>query len=293
MRKFIYISFLLFVVSCTAPMDVSVRPGEARLVINSILTDILTVQSVTVQRSVPYFSGETANWVDNAKVTISTSEGRTYEARWYEPSKAYLTDDSFATAPGVTYTLDVEYDFDEDGTSEHYTATTTILPQPPVLEKIEIVPFKMPMVDIPMYELRLFGQDPPGRNYYVMSISVNGVEYNKLGNMMTVGDRMFQDGKIDGFPISIFSGESGEEDSERISLRSGDEITLRLSNVDADLMRFIAEVQSSGSGENPLFGGPPHNVRTNISGGNGRAVGFFGSLYSARQYEAVVPFMPE
>ncbi len=275
--------------SCTAPLDVNVRPGEARIVINCILTDPINVQRVTVQRTVPYFSNETANWIDDATVTISTSEGRMYEARWFEQDKAYLTDDSFATAPGETYTLDVEYDFDRDGTAEHYTATTSILEQPEVLEKIEIVPFSMPMLTAPMYELKMFGQDPPGRNFYVMRIAVNGVMYDKLESYMTVGDRMFQDGKINGFPLSVFPGAPDEENPDRTYFSPGSEVTIYLSNVDADLMRFIAEVQSSGSPENPLFGGPPHNVRTNISGGNGRAMGFFGSLYSPRHYEAVVP----
>ncbi len=283
-------SSLFTLSSCTAPIDVNVRPGEARIVINSILTDVLSVQRVTVQRTVPYFSNETANWIDDATVSITTSGGRTYRAWWYDPDKAYLTEDSFATAPGETYTLDVEYDFDEDGTPEHYTATTSILEQPQVLEKIEIVPFTMPMITTPMYELQLFGQDPPGRNFYVMRLAVNGVMYEKLENFMTVGDRMFQNGKIDGFPLSIFPGAPSEENPDRTFFSPGSNVTVYLSNVDADLMRYIAEVQSSGSPENPLFGGPPHNVRTNFSGG---ALGFFGSLYSTSQYETIVPGEPE
>lgn len=288
MRNLVNISLLLLTVSCTAPMEVNVRPEEARLVIYSILLDDAVRQQVSVQRSVPYFSGENANWVDDAAVTISVN-GKSYATSWSEVDKAYRTTETFSTAPGETYSLDVEYDFDQDGTREHYTASTTILDQPPVLERIEVVPFTMPMLTAPMYELRMFGQDPPGRNFFVMRIEVNGVRYNRLEDMMTVGDRMFQNGKIDGFPLSVFPGEADEENPDRIWFKPGDNISIRLSNVDANLMRFIAEVQSSGSGENPLFGGPPHNVRTNISGGGGRALGFFGSIYAARQYETVVP----
>ena len=264
---------LLF--SCTAPMNIDVDPEDARLVIYSTLFDAEINQKITVQRTVPYFSTGSAGWVDDARVTITTSEGDTYPAIWNADEMAYLTVDTFSTAVGVTYNLDVEYDFDADGTPEHYTATTTTY-EPLQLEAMSATPFEMPMARIPMYQLAITGQDPPGRTFYLMRVSVNGRLYSELSNWITVGDRMFQDGRFEEFPLGIFPGEEPEDDPGRVWFTQGDEVTLHLSVVEMDFMRFVSEAQSSG-GSNPLFGGPPYNIRTNISGG---AIGFFGSVYS-------------
>jgi hypothetical protein len=47
-------------------------------------------------------------------------------------------------------------------------------------------------------------------------------------------------------------------------LQQGDKVTLELCGITKDYMDFIQEAQDEFWGRNPLFGGQPANIRTNI-----------------------------
>jgi hypothetical protein len=288
---------MFFAVGCTAPIDISVRDAEARPVIYCTLTDRLEPQRVEVGRTAPYFSVVAEAWVDDAAVTISSSGGDLFDAVWDGERKAYLTE-PFAVEPDVDYTLSVTFDFDGDGLMETYTATTRAK-EPPVagsltygpdqvLESIAIEPYDMPMSDIPLYVLKLSGHDPPGRDFYVFRIEIDGELRRGIAEWMTVGDLMFQDGAIDDFPLGLFAAQPDEQDPDAMWFPPGARVRLLVSDVEMDFMRFVSEVQGSGGGANPMFGGPPYNMRTNISDG---ALGWFGSLWSL-PLEATVPGTP-
>lgn len=285
MKYHIIVLLCAGMVSCTAPIDINVRTEDAHPVIYSTLTDQVEQQKVEVSRTIPYFSPETEAWVDDATVTVATSEGDTYTTYWNDERKAYFTTEAFSTVPDVIYTLTVEFDFDGDGTPDTYTATTSAKTPPATFESIAIEPYDLPMTDISAYMLTITGQDPPGRDFYIFRVEINGEIKGEIGNWLTVGDRMFQDSRIDDFPLGIFPGEDNEEEEDDFWFESGDYVRLLLSDVEMGFMRFVSEVQSSGGGANPMFGGPPYNMRTNISNG---ALGWFGSLCSL-SLEATVP----
>lgn len=271
---------------CTAPMNIDVRTEESRLVIYSTLMDALDSQRVWVQRTIPYFSEDiNSGWVDDASVVISTSEGDSYVAHWDEKRKFYITFEKFATAPGVTYTLDVWYDFNGDEEAEHYTAETTVI-EPLYLDAIEVIPISM--MGRQVYRLAIFGKDPQGPNYYIFRVGVNGViKKSQLRDWMATNDRLFDGSDFNNFSLGIYGSEPNEEDTN-VWFAPGDVVSLYLSHVDKDFLSFVFESQQSGSNSNPFFGTPPFNMRTNISGG---AIGYFGSLYST-EVHATVPGDP-
>jgi hypothetical protein len=289
MKKiFLILNFSFLIVSCTAPIDIRVRAGEERIAVYSTLFGDEIHQRVTVQRTMPFFSSDLgASWIPDATVTISSSRGEIYHTWWDVTSNGYITREAFAAVPGVTYTLDVEFDFDSDGTAEHYTASTTPLAPAMKVYAAEIVPTKV--VAMFLYRFLIFGEEPAGKDFYVTRIAINDViRQSRLEHWGLQDDRLFDGSRFDGMTVATFDSERGfdpESREENNWVKPGDEVTLLISNVDEDFFYFISETRQSNGASNPFFGGPPYNARTNISGG---AVGYFGSLCPMR-VSAVVP----
>ena len=293
-------NFSLFIcAACTARMDIDDRFTRSHLVIYSTLSNRIDAtdpaaisvnapdsQRVVVQRTLPYFSSQTEGWIDDAAVTIHSSSGGSWPAEWKEHHNAYLTA-PFAVTVGETYILDVEYDFDGNGLSEHYTATTTALEPNLGSMFFRVHPTTAPM-GRPIYGILLFGNNPLGPDSWIFRVAVNDtIRSVKFKSWIAANDRLIDGKPLLGFPLGTFPSEprpNPQRDSVDVWFTPGDKVTLLYSSVDADFEKFISEIQSSGS-SNPMFGGPPYNPRTNISGG---AIGFFGSLYSAST-DAVVP----
>jgi hypothetical protein len=75
-----------------------------------------------------------------------------------------------------------------------------------------------------------------------------------------------------------------DQGEEKEMLVSGDEITVELNTITKEHAGFIWDAQSELWGSNPLFSGPPANVKGNINNG---AIGFF-SAYSLSRASAIV-----
>jgi hypothetical protein len=67
-----------------------------------------------------------------------------------------------------------------------------------------------------------------------------------------------------------------DQSSEYERLVAGDTVTVELNSLGKEYFNFLQEAQAELRGSNPLFSGPPANVKGNISNG---AIGFF-SAYS-------------
>ena len=66
----------------------------------------------------------------------------------------------------------------------------------------------------------------------------------------------------------------------------GDTVTVELNNMGKEYFGFLQEAQAELRGSNPLFSGPPANVKGNISNG---AIGFF-AAYSVSRASATVSY---
>jgi len=68
-------------------------------------------------------------------------------------------------------------------------------------------------------------------------------------------------------------------------MSSGDSMVVEFSNISKAYYNFINECASQKNGSNPMFGGPPDNISTNISNG---ARGFF-TAYGVSSMSAKAP----
>jgi hypothetical protein len=87
-------------------------------------------------------------------------------------------------------------------------------------------------------------------------------------------DKFFNGNYLFGASVAFLN-----QGDEREKLESGDEITVELDCIDKGYATFLRDAQSELWGSNPLFSGPPANVKGNISN---NAIGFFSAYTISR-----------
>ena len=93
-------------------------------------------------------------------------------------------------------------------------------------------------------------------------------------------DQLYNGNKTNGLPVGyIDQGDPGE------AVVKGDTVGAEIDGIGKAYFDFILNAQSELQGSNPLFGGPPANIKGNISNGG---FGFF-SAYSVTRSRAIVP----
>jgi hypothetical protein len=269
--------FLLLPAACTEPIDVKSDASEPVIAVYGIITNELKEQEINLSRSLPYFEKQQAAGVSGAKVTIRSAENETHEFRENPDLPGqYLSVRLWAAKPEVEYELSIEADFNRDGLPEKYEASTTLIP-PAFLDSAKLVP--MNIMGHFNYALNLYGQDAKTTDYYLFRFAVNGeLKTTALSQYTLIEDFAFNGQYINQLTVRYFDDISEEEkdpDEARetaIYLKSGDEVDIRMSLISKDYFEFIRQSVSELRGGNPLFGGPPSNIVTNISNGG---VGFF------------------
>lgn len=276
--------------SCTAPIDINTRNSEPVIVIYGCLTDENIHQSVRITASSPYFDGKENRNVADADVRIKDSEGNEY-ALEYRQNGYYASRVKFAVRPEVTYFLTVEVDFNADGVTERYEAVTTV---PPLLalDSVEIKPLSI--MGYRHFSLKIYAQDPPGTdNYYLFRFFINdSLSNDRISEFIISEDRLFKDEYINGLNIFYFEDitdkdvvEKNKDKDRAYMVLSGDRIRLRTMNIEMGYFRFINQCTSEMRGENPMFGGPPSNIITNITNG---AAGYF-TGYCIHEIQTEIP----
>ncbi|MDR1381654.1 MAG: DUF4249 domain-containing protein [Tannerella sp.] len=280
---------ILLLSACTAPIDIDTRDSEPVIVIYGCLTDENRYQSVRITSSSPYFDSSENAAVTDATVRISDSKGRDHDLLHGEDGY-YFSDSRFRAYPGVTYHLVVDVDFDGDGLAETYEATTTLRPALTV-DSIAVKPISI--MGFRHYALNIFTQDPPeSQDFYLFRFFINDSISNSRISSYIVSDDEFFNGSYLENTIYYFDDATDEntagrnrEDDNAFLLSPGDRIRLQVSNMEEGYYRFINECTSEMRGGNPMFGGPPSNISTNVSNG---AAGFF-TGYCVRETVATVP----
>lgn len=295
MKQFFYyllsgVITLTCIYSCTAPIDIETSASEPVLVIYGNISDQLEYQEVKISSSSPFFDQQPNPVISNAKVHISTSAGEEFDLEEVTNQKGlYHTLLPFKGMPTVTYTLQVNVDFDKDGVEEEYTATTTML-EAPSIDSIRIN--SITILTRRFFTANLFAENPGKNQYYVTRYLINDTlataRLIQYGGLET---DLLAEGYIDGIWIydfpdyarrDDFTGQAGRD---IVFASAGDTITLLMSSIDKGYFDFITQCQSEYQGENPFFGGPPSNITTNLSNG---AIGYFSST-STSTATAVAP----
>ena len=290
--KLIFISVFLItaLLSCTAPILIDTHDSEPVIVIYGCLTNEYRYQSVRITSSSPYFDSNKNEAVSDADVRIEDSEGNDYKL-FYVKDGYYYSSSVFAVRPGITYKLTVNVDFDRDGDNEIYEAETTI-PSAFSADSIEIKP--MGIMGFRHFSLNIYLQDPVETNdFYLFKFFVNdSLSNDQISKFAVADDEMFNGEYLSGISVFYFEDATDEKvvemnknNDNAYMVLSGDIVRLQIINIEKGYYNFINECASEMRGENPMFGGPPSNISTNISNG---AVGYF-TGYCIRELTTVIP----
>ena len=245
--------------SCTTDITLNLDGATPELVVEGVITTDTMAHSIHLKKTSHYFSNLPAEAISGA--TVSLSDGLTtitlLEA---ELNKGiYRTPSNYYGVEGRTYTLTIDnVDVNIDGVNERYSAScpmSRIIP----IDSIEVKKERLFQND--MWAIKAWFQDPAGEsNYYLVRNYKNDSSVSDSIQEWGITDNEFFKGKyLMGETMMYFSSTKKDE-----KLQPGDKVTLELCSITKDYMGYIQEAQDEFRGRNPLFGGQPANIRTNI-----------------------------
>ena len=245
--------------SCTTDITLNLDGATPELVVEGVITTDTMAHSIHLKKTSHYFSNLPAEAISGA--TVSLSDGLTtitlLEA---ELNKGiYRTPSNYYGVEGRTYTLTIDnVDVNIDGVNERYSAScpmSRIIP----IDSIEVKKERLFQND--MWAIKAWFQDPAGEsNYYLVRNYKNDSSVSDSIQEWGITDNEFFKGKyLMGETMMYFSSTKKDE-----KLQTGDKVTLELCSITKDYMGYIKEAQEEFMGRNPLFGGQPANIRTNI-----------------------------
>jgi hypothetical protein len=283
MTKYLLIPvfFVSLLSSCVEPFIIETDDSPPVIVIYGCLTNEPSFQAIKVSGSSPYFDTLLNRNISGAIVKITSSTNNVFNFTEVDSIPGlYLTTDRVAGVPGTTYSLSVETDFDDDGTNEIYTATSTMLSATEV-DSVEVR--NTNVMGYQFYTLHFYAQDTPSEDYYLGRYMINdSVVLFKINQLSPIADIAFSGQYINGQAIQRFWNitekdkieNENENERRRVYLSPGDTVTFSLCRIEKGYYDFINQCQGEMNGENPFFGGPASNIITNISNGG---LGYFTS----------------
>ena len=259
--------FLAF--SCTERIDIKTDDAAPCLSVFGYITNKINHHFIKITYTAGYFTTEPPKGISNATVTISDGTNVCILTESVDSAGVYVTPPTFYAVEGKTYTLDISLDFDNDGVNEQYRATA-YMPYATRVDTVILSPSKIPSTP----NLLLFGKVPDiQENNLALYINKNSEKRNIFGYFLILTDSYFEGYDIDGyeFPCVVRDG-----------IKTGDTIIFRVNSFSHDFSHFISHAKSEVGGSNPIFGGPPADVGTNIyaldKNNTVKIVGFFGAF---------------
>ena len=297
MKKLLLFSLFAFAIlsgkvttACTEPIDLSNSGMDPMLVITCILTDttefgrnIVNENEVFIGRTVDYFGQWQNVGITGAKVWLDS------EPLTFRGSGFYRPQEGFTVVPGKTYTLEVQYDFDNDGVDEIYTATTTVPPKYK-LDSISLAPLSFTSDYLAL--MMMYFNDSLGHKYFGAKLNNENDERFYSSRILRYACFELNDFTAGGIyrsiPLSSFEfyirHEMNYDNKEFYRIYAGDSLMVQLEALSSEYYHYLEVAKTELSHNNPLFSAPRTNVPTNIKGG---ALGVFGSYTFSRAYVQV------
>lgn len=250
----------IFLSACTTDININLGSVTPGLVVDGCVTTDTMAHTVYLTKTSDYFSDKAAAVVSGAKVTLSDGSSTITLTEDNANKGAYKTPSGYYGVVGRTYTLNISnVDVDGDGVSETYTASSTIQTRPP-LEKINVE--KTVLFNKDMWAVNIWVQEPANeKNYYMGRLYKNGVcVTDSIQEWGVTNDEFFSGVYLNNVTFMYFNSDKSDE-----ILHNGDQVTFEINGITEDYMGFIKEADDEFKGHNPLFGGQPANIRTNIS----------------------------
>lgn len=279
--------------SCTEDTTINTKNSAYVPVIYGTITNQDVRQQIQVSSSSGYFDKEVNKRIANAVVTIKEDSGMVSKSYVLTQdsvgSGIYVTKDPMKGKPGWTYSLSVVMDFNNDGSNEEYTAEC-MMPEALKVDSFNIS--KKKVGEYTLYSLNISAQDDGDvENYYMGRYSINGAWYNKISKYIMFNDVSLNGEYVKNLSVWNFndvadkSKFSDDDAKDMIFMSPGDSMVVEFSNISKAYFNFINECASQKNGSNPMFGGPPANISTNMSNG---ARGFF-TAYGVSVVSAKAP----
>lgn len=277
-----YRSFFLLIViisllihSCVEKIDIKLDDSYTRLVVDGSITTDTMVHTVILTKSTSYYYNDPAPPVTGATLQISDGTN-VFFLNEAEPG-VYGTESTVSGIPGTTYTLNIKLAEPIGGYSD-YSAISKLYPVSN-LDSVSLT-FHPDWSDEGIWEVKCNVQDPPTEDFYRFLISKNrDMLTDTLSEWFVTDDRFFNGNYVSNAPISYLRQ---HPEGEFISV--GDTVNVEMNSISSEYANFIWEAQAEVQGSNPLFNGPPANVKGNIDHG---ASGFFSAYSISRAYTIV------
>jgi hypothetical protein len=269
------ILLMAFLASCVERIEIPLDSSSVRLVVDGSITTDTMAHRVVLSETSGYYYNKAPEAVRNARVSISDGTS-VFQLNESEPG-SYLTDPSVYGVPGHTYTLSITLDSPIGGVTQ-YEAEAKLYPVN-TLDSVSLT-YQPDWAANGMWEVKCYVQDPPSADFYRFLVSRNGkMLTDTLNEWFVTDDRLFNGNYAYGATVAYLRQDRNDE-----NLIAGDTITLEINSIGEAYTNFIMDAQAEVWGANPLFSGPPANVKGNISNG---AIGFF-SAYSVSRASTVV-----
>ncbi len=246
--------------SCTEEIKIDLGSSEPELIVEGSITTDTMAHEIRLTKSANYFSNQEAEGISGAEVIISDGINEIILNESPVKQGSYFTSSDYFGTVGRTYTLTIKnVDINNNGTIETYTSSCVLNAVPPI-DSMSVEKKKVFFQDA--FAVRVSMQEPANvNNYYLFRIWKNNVCVSDSINEWGITDDEFFSGKylVNESVMYLFPEEKPDE-----KLMDGDFIKVEMCGITKDYMSFINEVDEEYRGQNPLFGGQPANIRTNI-----------------------------
>jgi hypothetical protein len=261
----ILIALATLVYACTKRVNIPLQTGDEKLVVEGYLFGKDSVSWVRLTRSTAYFSHTAPPAVSHAQVTVA---GKNKQWKFTEsavhPGWYFLNRPAFSPSAGDTFRLDIRLQ-EAVGGYKTYQSHTEI---PPLRIRIDSIGIEY-SPDFKKWMVRYYGQDLPGKDYYLFNSMVNGKIVSDSIEQKVIREDIFFDGRyVSGAVVQILNQDL---------LKAGNSYTLLASNITKPYYEYLRALQDEINEKNPLFSGPPANVTGNINHG---ALGFFTAFFT-------------
>ncbi len=263
---------LVAAMACTERIEIELDQTYTRLVVDGGITNEPARHIIRLTTSTGYFYNQEPPAVTGAEVYFQYKGNTILLQEMGGTAGYYALPAPFKGEPGKTYELNIRLNR-EINRSWRYKA----------LAQMPTTDFRLDSIQMEYNErfdfwlVKVYAQDPPTRDFYKFETFLNSLAGNDTTMRTTATpDRFFNGRNTNGFAVAFFDGEL---------LTAGDTLNLAMSAVTEDYFNFYSELRSESGFSNPLFAGPPANIRSNLKEGG---LGYFSARKVARA-RVIVP----
>jgi hypothetical protein len=276
--RFACVAALVILSGCTEYISLNLGSSKPVLVVDGVLTTDSVNNYVRLSLSSGFFENNQTPRVSNALVKVTDGDGTIFLKESPSVRGLYLFPRGYAGVEGQTYRLSVEeVDIDGYGKDGVYEAVSTM----PLKHHIDSVGYIYDRGD-KEWRVLYYGKDNPDvADYYMFLVAKNdSLITDQYSEVILTDDELFNGNDFKGVMVQVIREENSEGEP-MVTVMPGDFIELFVCGVTSSCYDYINALKSETGFNNPVFGGPPANLKGNISNG---ALGFFNtySIVSAR-----------